>query len=292
MPLKGSMLLTRPLSPLHIRSKEMRFGTRTFVMGIVNITPDSFSGDGVLDVDAAVALALTQVAQGADIIDMGGQSARPGYQPIDEETEWLRILPVLSRLRKESDVIISVDTYSPAVFERALGAGADMLNSIWGLDDRLLDLVKMAKSPVVIMHNKLEAKYANGVVSDVVNQLEQQAQKALAVGLNREQIILDPGIGFAKTPEQNLEVLGALDKLMALGFPTLIGTSRKSTIGKLTGRVVEQRAFGTAASLALSIGAGVDIVRVHDVKEMVDVVKVSDAITRRWRPENWQEAEC
>lgn len=282
------MLLREARGALRIRNKELRFGSRTFIMGILNVTPDSFSGDGLLDADAAVALALRHVAEGAQIIDVGGQSTRPGHVPIDEETESKRILPVIATLRRANDVIISVDTFSANVAEQALRAGADMINSVWGLDDQLTGIIKRHKTPVVIMHNKNEASYPKGVIEEVVEQLEVQAKLALAAGLSREQVILDPGIGFAKTAEDNLEVLKSLEQIVALGFPTLIGTSRKSTIGKLTERSVEERDFGTAASVALAIAAKVDIVRVHDVRVIGDAVKVSDAIVRGWRPDKWQ----
>ena len=284
----GIMLLTKGLGSLRIRNKELRFGSQTFIMGIVNVTPDSFSGDGLLDADLAVALALRQVADGAQIIDIGGQSTRPDHVPIEEETENERILPVISALRRVSDVIISVDTFSANVAEQALKAGADMINSIWGLNGQLLELVRRLKAPTVIMHNKNEASYRDGVISEVADKLRQQAESAMAAGLQREQVLLDPGIGFGKTAEQNLEVLKYLEQIVALGFPTLIGTSRKSTIGKLTDRSVEERDFGTAASVALAIAAKVDIVRVHDVRAISDAVKVSDAIVRGWRPDNWQ----
>lgn len=277
---------------LRVRNKELRFGTRTFVMGIVNVSPDSFSGDGLADSQAAVALALDQVRNGADIVDIGGQSTRPGYSPIDQETESRRILPVIEALRKASDAIISVDTFSPAVAQKALDAGADILNSIWGLKETLLEVVKRKMTPVVLMHNKAEAKYSRSVVEEVADHLRRESEMALAAGLVREQIILDPGIGFGKTAEHNLEILSRLNQITSLGFPTLIGTSRKSTVGKVIGRPVQEREFGTAASLALAVASGIDIVRVHDAKAMVDVVKVSDAITRGWRPDDWEEGAC
>jgi dihydropteroate synthase len=277
---------------LRIRDKELIFGSRTFIMGIVNVTPDSFSGDGILEVDGAVSLALKQVSEGADIVDIGGQSTRPGHVRIDEETEMQRVLPVIANLRRQSDVLISVDTYSAAVAEHALKAGADIVNSIWGLNHQLADVIKQKRPPIVIMHNKSEPIYPDGVVKEVVDVLKKDAEMAMAAGLAREEIILDPGIGFGKTADQNLEVMKFLQKIVALGFPTLIGTSRKSTIGKLTGRAVEERAFGTAASVALSVAAGVDIMRVHDVRAMTDAVRVSDAIVRGWRPGNWEAAGC
>lgn len=279
------------IGELQIRNKTLRFGSRTFVMGILNATPDSFSGDGVLDVDTAVERALKQVADGADIIDVGGQSTRPGYESVDAETEYERVVPIIAKLRKMSDVIISVDTFVASVLERAADAGADMLNSVWGVNDQLLEVIGKRKMPVVITHNKSEPKYRYGVVDEVIEQLHLQAKRALATGLTREQVILDPGIGFGKTADQNIEILSSLRRFAERGFPTLIGTSRKSTIGKVTGRVVEERAYGTAATIALAIAHGVDIVRVHDVQEMIDVVKMSDAIVRNWRPQDWERSK-
>lgn len=257
-------------------------------MGVVNVTDDSFSGDGVLDPDKAVALALAHERAGANIIDIGGQSTRPGYKPIDEELELNRILPVIRRLKERSTVVISVDTYRPAVARAALSAGADILNSIWGLDDRLLDVVGEFHCPLVIMHNKAKAQYDGDIVQEICSYFAEQTKKAIAVGLGKEEIILDPGIGFGKNAEHNIEILRRLAEIAALGYPLLIGTSRKSTIGKLIEREPHERLWGTAASCALAIAGGADILRVHDMKEMMDVVKVSDAIVRNWRPDHWQ----
>jgi len=273
---------------LRIRNKELRFGERTFIMGVVNVTPDSFSGDGVLDVREAVNLALRHVEEGADLVDIGGQSTRPGYTAITEEEELSRVLPVLTGVRKVSDVIISIDTFSARVFREARAAGADLVNSIWGFQKDLLDGLKTDECPVVIMHNKDVAEYPNGLMDELCHYLRAQAKKALDAGLSKEQIVLDPGIGFGKTADHNLTILKEFGQIIELGYPTLIGTSRKSTIGKLTGRTPDKRIYGTAASVALAIQAGVDIVRVHDVAEMLDVVRVADAITRNWRPHDWE----
>jgi len=175
------------------------------------------------------------------------------------------------------------------VFRAAHDAGGDLLNSIWGLDDELLALAVERGVPVAIMHNKRVAMYERDVVGEVLGYLEREAARAIRAGIARDRILLDPGIGFGKSPEHNLAVLGALDRLVALGFPTLVGTSRKSTIGKLTGRNPSERTYGTAATVALAVAAKIDIVRVHDVAEMRDVVTVSDAIVRGWRPAGWLE---
>jgi dihydropteroate synthase len=273
---------------LKIRNKELRFGERTFVMGVVNVTPDSFSGDGVLDVKDAVNLALRHIEEGADLIDIGGQSTRPGHTPISEEEELARVLPVLKAIRQASDVIISIDTFSPLVFQQARAMGADIANSIWGFEKGLLDSVEATKCPVIIMHNKEVAEYPDGVLEEVCDYLQSEATLAIKAGLSREQIVLDPGIGFGKTADHNLEILGQLSRITQIGFPTLLGTSRKSTIGKLTGRLPEERTYGTAASIAMAIQSRIDIVRVHDVAEMIDVVHVADAVTRKWRPANWE----
>ncbi|MDP3507444.1 MAG: dihydropteroate synthase [Candidatus Melainabacteria bacterium] len=275
---------------LTIRNKQLKFGERTFVMGIVNVTPDSFSGDGIVDTDSAVSLALEQIKQGADLVDLGGQSTRPGHTAISEEEEAERVLPVLTKLRRYSDAIISIDTYRPAVLTEALNCGADLLNSVWGLEKGLLESVRHHQCPVVIMHNKASAVYAKSVVSEVCSYLKQAANQAVQCGLTQNQIILDPGIGFGKTADHNIEMLAGLNNLTALGFPVLLGTSRKSTIGKLTGRPAHERVFGTAATVALGIEAGVDIVRVHDVAEIIDTVRVADAIVRQWRPSHWSDA--
>lgn len=256
-------------------------------MGVVNVTPDSFSLDGVTDPELAAALAGRERDAGADLIDFGAESTRPGHQPIDAATELGRLLPALERFRaQDGSTIVSIDTFKPVVFRRAHVAGGDILNSIWGLADALLDVAIECKTPVIAMHNKAEAAYAD-VVDEVLAYLDATAQRAVRRGLPREHVIIDPGIGFGKTAEHNVILLGALDRLVALGFPTLIGTSRKSTIGKLTGRAVTERVFGTIATVALAAAAGIDIVRVHDVAAARDAVRVTDAIARGWRPDDW-----
>jgi len=280
--------LQQRVESLNIRNQCLDFGTRTFIMAILNVTPDSFSGDGEMSVDKAVAQALEQIRVGADLVDIGGQSTRPGHLAISEEEEAERILPVIEKLRSQTDAIISVDTYSPKVLHAALDAGGDLLNSIWGLENGLLEALRERKCPAVIMHNKVVAEYSRPVAEEVCAYLKAAAKDALACGLLPSEIILDPGIGFGKTAEHNLEMLANLKQLTTLGFPTLLGSSRKSTIGKLTGKVATERIFGTAATVSLGIESGIDIVRVHDVAEILDVVKVSDAIVRGWRPSDWK----
>jgi dihydropteroate synthase len=260
------------------------------MMGIVNVTPDSFSGDGVVDAQEAVAKALKQLSAGADIIDIGGESTRPGYAAVSVDEECRRVIPAIAGLRQKSAAVISVDTTKPEVLQQAIVAGADILNSVWGVSDELLGVLQLFQLPVVIMHNKEKPEYDGDVVDEVLFYLDAQARRAIACGIKPEQVILDPGIGFGKTAEHNLAVLRALDLLVGLGFPTLLGVSRKSFIGKLTGRPVSKREFGTASAIAIAIAAGVDIVRVHDVKMMSDAVKVADAMVRGWRPDDWQQS--
>ena len=273
---------------LHVRGRELPWGARTYVMGIVNVTPDSFSGDGVPEPGDAVAHALAQFERSSDILDIGAESTRPGHVPVDEHTERARLLPVIEGVRRAlPDAILSADTYKADVFRAAHAAGADIVNSVWGLPDELLEAAAECRAPVVIMHNKHEARYDGSVMDEVLRFLDDAARRAMRAGIPPEHVILDPGIGFGKTPDHNIDVLRELPRLVALGFPTLIGASRKSTIGKLTGKKPPQRTHGTSATTALAIAAGIDIVRVHDVDEARDAVSVSDAIVRDWRPFGW-----
>jgi dihydropteroate synthase len=283
--------IKRARGALQLRGRTFAWGSRTYLMGIVNATPDSFSGDGRPRPSDAIAHGLALAEAGADLLDVGAESTRPGYVPIDEDEERHRLLPVVRGLRERApDGVLSIDTHKAGVFAAAVAAGGDLLNSIWGLDDALLDAAASRGVPVVIMHNKRVAVYERDVVDEVLAYLEGAAARAVRAGIAAEGVILDPGIGFGKSPEHNLALLGALGRLVALGFPTLVGTSRKSTIGKLTGREVGARTYGTAATIALAVAAKIDIVRVHDVAEMRDVVAVADAIVRGWRPAGWHES--
>lgn len=275
---------------LLLRGRSLVWGARTYLMGILNATPDSFSGDGRPGPTEALARALELAGQGADILDIGAESTRPGHVPIDAREECRRLLPVLGAIRTRlPDAVLSIDTFKPDVFLAAHSAGGDLLNSIWGLNDRLLEVALYCDVPVVIMHNKQVPIYERGVVDEVLAYLEGHAARAVRAGLRPERVILDPGIGFGKLAEHNLTILGALERIVALGFPTLLGTSRKSTLGKLTGRPVNERTYGTAATVALAIAAGIDVVRVHDVAAMRDTAVVSDAIVRRYRPAGWMK---
>lgn len=282
--------VTTARGALRVRDRVLAWGARTYVMGIVNVSPDSFSGDGVDGPDAARARALGQLAAGADLVDVGAESTRPGYRPIDSATERARLLPAIAALRAAApDAMVSVDTFKAGVFRDAHAAGGDVLNSIWGASDELIAACAETGAPIVVMHNKAVAMYERDVVDEVLASLDAAAARCVRAGIPAEHVILDPGIGFGKLPEHNLAVLRALGRLVALGFPTLLGTSRKSTIGKLTGRGVDERELGTAATIALAIHAGIDVVRVHDVPGQRDAVRVADAIVRGWRPDGWTE---
>lgn len=274
---------------LNLRALHFPWGERTLVMGIVNVTPDSFSGDGVLNL-AAVEHAIAQVERGSDVVDVGGESTRPGHVRVGDDEEIARVVPVITAVRELlPNVPISVDTYKPKVARAACRAGADAINSVWGLPDALLDVAVEFDAALAIMHNRERAAYDGPVMDEVLRFLDEAARRAAARGIAPERIIVDPGIGFGKTAEHNIDVLRALPRLTSLGFPTLLGTSRKSTIGKLTGRDPGERVFGTAATTALAVRAGIDAVRVHDVVETRDVLAVADAIVRDWRPQGWTE---
>lgn len=273
---------------LKVRDFSHQWGSRTLIMGIVNVTPDSFSGDGILDCEEAVSRCISQAEFGADIIDIGGQSTRPGHEPVSEKEELQRVLPVLTDLRTRlPKAVISIDTTKRGVLEAV--NQADILNSIWGISEELLQIAVGRALPVVIMHNKERPVYDGSVVDEVLRFLDSEARRAVRAGLPHNHVILDPGIGFGKTAEHNLQVLNQLHRLTALGFPTLLGASRKSFLGKLTGKSVEHRVEGSLAVVALAVSAGIDIVRVHDVAQTRDAVAVSDAIVRQARPSSWAE---
>jgi dihydropteroate synthase len=275
---------------LRLANARLSWGQRTYLMGIVNVTPDSFSGDGHVETAQAVAVGMAAAQRGSDVIDIGGESTRPGYVRIDERVEIARVVPVIAALRERlPDAVLSIDTYKPQVARAACAAGADLINSVWGMDDALLEVAVDRGAPVVIMHNQLGTDYDGDVVDEVLRFLDEAAQRSVRRGLPRESVIVDPGVGFGKNPDQNIAVLRALPRIVALGFPTLLGASRKSTIGKLTGREPGDRLFGTAATTALAVQAGIDMVRVHDVAQARDVLAVADAIVRDWRPSGWTE---
>ena len=268
----------------HCGPLTLEWGSRTYVMGIVNVTPDSFSGDGLAhDADAALEQALRFQAEGADIIDVGGESTRPGHTPVDAQEEMRRVLPVIRLLASHLHVPVSVDTYKHEVAREAVAAGASMINDVWGLkrEPALAELAAREGVPIVLMHNQAGAAYAD-LLPDVIASLRASKDTALRAGVPSGNIILDPGLGFGKTAERNLELLRRLSELTALGQPLLVGTSRKSTIGLVLDLPVEERLEGTAATVALAIAGGADVVRVHDVKAMTRVARMSDAVVRGW----------
>jgi dihydropteroate synthase len=297
---RGRLDVAARPAPTVIGGRLFAWGERTYVMGIVNITPDSFSGDGLLAirsenrragsavdrpaaiVDRAVALARQMVAEGADLLDVGGESTRPGHDEVDAAEEARRVVPVVAAIHEAlPDLPISVDTTKPSVAEAALAAGAAMLNDVWGVapDEGLVRLAAERGVPIAIIHNRSEARYRN-VVVEVLAELESAVERALAAGVSVEAIIVDPGFGFGKAPRHNLEVLAGLSQLRLLGQPILLGTSRKSTLGKVLDLPPEDRLEATLATTALAIQAGVDIVRVHDVRPNVRVARMADAIVR------------
>ncbi len=274
------------------------WGKRTYIMGVINLSPDSFSGDGLRDIETAVVRAKRLAAEGADIIDVGGESTRPVSSPISSAEELHRVIPVLERLSNEISLPLSIDTYKLEVARHALDAGASMINDIWGLkrEPKLAELAAQRELPIILMSNQRDSPPCHDIMSTIIPDLQRAINQALTLGMPRENIIIDPGIGFGKTQDQNLEILRRVEELQTLNRPILLGSSRKSVIGWVLDLSPEQRsegtAFippsdhrleGTAATLAIGIAKGIDIVRVHDVKEMARVCKMSDAIIRGWR---------
>ena len=260
-------------------------------MGVLNVTPDSFSGDGVGDdPDAALEQSLRFQESGADIIDVGAESTRPpshytGAEPTPENVELKRLLPVLRRICPALDIPVSVDTYKATVAAAALQEGAAMINDVWGLgrDPGMIAIAAESGAPIVVMHNRGRGAYGPDVVTDVTTELRAAIDASTRGGIDIGSIIVDPGFGFGgKSPAHNLEILRRLSEIRDLGRPVLVGTSRKSTIGRVLDLPVDERLEGTAATVAIAIANGADIVRVHDVKEMVRVARMSDAIVRGW----------
>jgi len=290
------------MKSLQVADRVFDWGSRTYVMGVLNVTPDSFSGDGIIAQGDAVSVAVEQarafLAAGCDILDVGGESTRPGSQPVDAAAEKGRVIPVIEAvLREFPDALISIDTYKAEVAEAALTAGARIVNDVWALraDPRLGEVVSSFQRPVILMHNRsnpasvevktrlgsayVGAEYEN-LIEDVKRELMDSVDVARRAGIPDERVILDPGIGFGKTVAHNLELIRRLDEIRALGFPVLLGPSRKSFIGYTLDLPPDQRAEGTAAAVAVGITRGADIVRVHDVLPISRVVKMTDAIVR------------
>lgn len=273
-------------------------------MGILNVTPDSFSGDGLLAARAgagsalragepamvgALALAGAMAEGGADLLDIGGESTRPGHAAVDVADEISRVVPVIEAVRGAlPSMPISVDTTKPAVAAAAIDAGADLINDVWGVsdDDGMVRLAAERRVPIVLMHNRAEARYTN-LMPEIVADLQRAIERALRAGVAWDDILIDPGFGFGKTAEHNLVLLRELPILAILGRPILLGTSRKSTLGRVLDLPADQRLEATIATTALAIAAGVDVVRVHDVRENVRAARMSDAVVRGTEREDW-----
>ena len=299
----GASSVERLQRHTHRLQKPVRFawGIKTYIMGILNATTDSFSGDGLVKgsdwVELAVKKAVEFVEQGADVLDIGGESTRPGSSPISEDEELARVVPVIEAVRSYVDVPISVDTYRAGVADAGLKAGANWVNDVWGLrmDPEMVSFVANAGCPLVIMHNRskpknvaqeeqLGGRYVGIKYSDLIHEIRQElsesVEMALQAGITSDQIIIDPGLGFGKTVAQNLELLNKIDLFRDMDFPILVGPSRKSFIGYTLNQPTNERLEGTAAAVAIAIARGVDIVRVHDVKSMALVARMTDAIVR------------
>lgn len=281
------MASTATPGSLRIGQTLFEWGARTYVMGVINATPDSFSGDGLLDAALAAERARGMVEAGAALIDVGAESTRPGGRAVEAGEEWARLEPVLRAVRAAVEVPLTVDTVKAEVAERALDAGADALNDIHGLrgtaplvEGEMALLIARLGCPAVLMHNQRGREGSGDPVADVIAGLEESLRIAQEAGVDRELLMLDPGFGFGWTVDENLELLARVGELRALGRPLLIGTSRKSTIGAVLGRPEGERLWGTAATVALAVAAGVDIVRVHDVEQMADVARLADAAVR------------
>ncbi|MHB8997309.1 MAG: dihydropteroate synthase [Armatimonadota bacterium] len=276
-------------TPLPVRcgEREITFD-RTQVMGIINTTPDSFSGDGLsTNVEAAVAQGKVFAEAGADLLDIGGESTRPGSEGVSTEEEMARVVPVVEALASEVDVPLSIDSYKPEVCRAALAAGATLINDIWGLrQPGMIELAAETGAAVCIMHMQGQPRdmqhrpHYEDLITEVYDFLCTQTEAAIAGGVAEEQIILDPGFGFGKTVEHNLELVRRLREFRSLGRPVLLGCSRKRTIGELTGKPAEERVMGTAAMNAAGIMNGANIIRVHDVAALVDVARVCDAVLK------------
>jgi dihydropteroate synthase len=279
------------LSPATTRcgNTEFRWGQRTYIMGIVNVSPDSFSGDGLGgDMEAVSEQAKRLATEGADIIDIGGESTRPESQQITADEELRRVIPAIERLAADITVPISIDTSKPAVASRALNTGAVMINDIWGLknDQQIAKVAAEAGVPLVITSNQRNEPCEGDIVAEVIADLKRSINLAKEYGVVEDNIIIDPGIGFGKSVAQNLELIRRLSELKSLGRPILLGTSRKSVIGLVLDLPPDQRLEGTAATVAIGIANGADIIRVHDVKQMARVCRMSDAIIRRTKDEH------
>ncbi|MFT4416007.1 dihydropteroate synthase [Fredinandcohnia humi] len=270
--------LTTPI--INCGPYQLDFQKKTMIMGILNITPDSFSdGGSYLDLDAAVAHAKEMVKDGADIIDVGGESTRPGHDRISDEEEISRVVPIIRALSKEVPIPISIDTYKSKVAKKAIEAGAHIINDIWGAkaDPNMAKVAADYQVPIILMHNRDNKNYSN-LIEDMIIDLQESIEIVRAAGVKDENIILDPGVGFAKTFEDNIETIRHLDRFAALGYPLLLGTSRKSFIGQIFDLPPKERMEGTGATTCYGIQKGCDIVRVHDVLENARLAKMMDVL--------------
>ncbi|MDP4144641.1 MAG: dihydropteroate synthase [Bacillota bacterium] len=268
---------------MRIGNKEFNLGNRTYIMGILNVTPDSFSDGGNFnEIDKALYHAKEMIAAGADIIDIGGESTRPNHTPVDGKEEADRVIPIIRELVREIDAPISIDTYKSEVAEKAIQAGAALINDVWGFkkDKNMASVAAKYNVPCCLMHNRTDENYTD-LIRNILEDLKESINIALAAGVKKENIILDPGIGFAKSHEQNLETMNSLEVIRGLGYPVLLGTSRKRMIGNALNLPVNERVEGTVATSVIGIMKGCDFVRVHDVKENKRACQMTDAIVRR-----------
>ena len=283
-------------APLAIGPRIFAWGSRTFIVGILNVTPDSFSGDGLLvaggdPVAASLALARRMVDEGADLLDVGGESSRPGHAAVDAAVEIGRVVPVIRALHDALPGIpLSIDTTKPSVAAAAVEAGAHLLNDVWGVaeGDGLARVAAERAVPLVVMHNRAEARYT-ALMAEIVADLQRAIERAVRAGVPWESLIVDPGFGFGKAPSHNLALLRELATLRALGRPVLLGTSRKSTLGRVLDLPPDERGEATVAATVLGVAAGVDLVRVHDVRSNVRAARMADAVVRGWRPPGWED---
>ena len=265
---------------MRIGNREFDVENKTYIMGILNVTPDSFSdGGSFFDVDLALQHARDMIEKGAHILDIGGESTRPGHTQISEEEEIARIIPIIKAIKATYDIPVSVDTYKSKVAEAAILAGADLINDIWGLkyDGTMAEVIARYKVPCCLMHNRRDMEYRN-FMEDVLFDLKESVDLAKQAGIVEDKIILDPGVGFAKTYEQNLEIIGKLSELKKLGYPVLLGTSRKSVIGLTLDLPVEERLEGTLVTTVMAVECGCAFVRVHDVQENERAIQMVEAI--------------
>ncbi len=268
---------------MEFQTYTLDFGKKTYIMGILNATPDSFSDGGKFNqLEASVKRAKEMESLGADIIDIGGESTRPGAEEVSTSEEIARTIPLIEAIRKEVSIPISIDTYKAQVAQEALSAGANMINDVWGLqrEPEIAQVAASMNAPVIIMHNQSGTEYRKDIIVAMGEFFQKSIKIAQEAGVRNDHIILDPGIGFGKTTEQNIEVMRRLSELRSLGYPLLLGCSRKSMIGNILNLPTEERIEGTIATTVLGVVAHIDIVRVHDVQENIRAARVTDAIIR------------